>query len=112
MGAIFYFSAQQSVGPELPSFTRVIAHFSEYAILAALWAWALGPAFGARAIWVAAVICALYAVSDEYHQRFVEGRDSDIVDVITDWAGIAFALWAVSAWSARRAASRRRPPSR
>ena len=43
MALIFYLSAQPSVGPELPAFTRVIAHFSEYALLAALWAWALAP---------------------------------------------------------------------
>ena len=47
MALIFYLSAQQSVGPELPAFTRVIAHFGEYALLAALWVWALRP--GARA---------------------------------------------------------------
>ena len=112
MGTIFYLSAQESVGPELPAFTRVIAHFTEYAILASLWAWALVPELGRRGLWAAAVISALYAVTDEYHQRFVEGRDSDILDVVTDWAGIAFGLWLFSRSAARRAASRRRPTSR
>ena len=111
MATIFYLSAQQSVGPELPAFTRVIAHFSVYALLAALWAWALTPSLGRRAIPVAAAICVLYAISDEYHQRFVEGRDSDHVDVLVDCCGIAFALWIVSRSSAWRAASRRRPTS-
>jgi VanZ family protein len=110
MAAIFYLSAQQSVGPELPAFTRVIAHFSEYALLAGLWAWALRPALGRRAIPAAAAICVLYAISDEFHQSFVEGRDSDPLDVVVDCLGIAFALW-VSAASARRAASRRHPTS-
>src|SRR5688572_8620290 len=71
MGAIFYLSAQESVGPELPAFTRIIAHFTEYAILASLWAWALVPEFGRRGLWAAGLISALYAVSDEYHQRFI-----------------------------------------
>ena len=92
MALIFHFSGQQSVGPELPAFTRVIAHFTEYALLAALWAWALGPALGRRALPAAAAISLLYALSDEYHQSFVEGRDSDPVDVLVDACGIAFAL--------------------
>ena len=62
-------------------------------------------------LWVAAAICSLYAVGDEIHQRYVEGRDSDPIDVLTDWAGIAVALLAISRLGARRAASRRRPTS-
>ncbi len=125
MAAIFYLSAQPSVGPELPAFTRVIAHFSEYALLAALWAWALAPlesgastaarrgsaSLGRRAIPVAAAICVAYALSDELHQSFVEGRDSDPLDVLADCLGIAFALYLVSRLSARRAAAGRRPTS-
>jgi len=111
MAAIFYLSAQQSVGPELPAFTRVIAHFSEYALLATLWAWALTPALGRRAIPAAAAICVLYAITDEYHQSFVEGRDSDPVDVLVDCLGISFALLLFSRASARRATSRRRRTS-
>lgn len=97
MALIFYFSAQQSVGPELPAFTRVIAHFSEYAILAALWAWALAPALGRRAILAAATICVLYAITDELHQRSVPGRDSDPFDVLVDCLGITTALLLIRA---------------
>lgn len=111
MALIFYLSGQESVGPELPAFTRVIAHFSEYALLAALWAWALGPWLGRRAIPAAAAIAMLYAISDEFHQSFIEGRDSDPVDVLVDWCGIVVALWVVSRLGARRAASRRPPTS-
>ena len=92
MALIFYLSAQPSVGPDLPAFTRVIAHFGEYALLAALWAWALAPTLGARSLLVAGLISFAYALSDEYHQSFVPGRDSDPVDVIVDVAGIVFAL--------------------
>jgi VanZ family protein len=80
-------------------------------VLAALWAWALGPSLGRRAIPAAAAICLLYAITDEFHQGFVAGRDSDPLDVVVDACGIAFALLAVSRLSARRAASRRRPTS-
>lgn len=92
MGLIFYLSAQEAVGPELPAWTRVVAHFGEYALLAALWVWALAPGLGRRALLASAAISLLYAISDEYHQSFVEGRDSDALDVVTDAAGIAAAL--------------------
>ena len=110
MGLIFYLSGQEQVGPELPAFTRVIAHFSEYAVLAALWIWALVPALGRRGLIAAVAISVAYAASDEWHQSFVEGRDSDPVDFVVDCCGIAFAA-ALSYGSARRAGSRRRPTS-
>jgi VanZ family protein len=108
MALIFFLSAQESVGPPLPAFTRVIAHFSEYAVLAALWIWALAPALGRPALGAAAAIAFLYAISDEIHQSHVPGRDSDPVDVLVDTVGIATATWL----SARRAGLRRRPTSR
>ena len=92
MALIFYLSAQPSVGPELPAWTRIVAHFTEYAVLATLWLWALYPALGPRALVVAGVISILYAISDEYHQSFVEGRDSDPLDVAADTVGVAAAL--------------------
>ncbi|MDQ3571958.1 MAG: VanZ family protein [Actinomycetota bacterium] len=91
MALIFYGSAQPSVGPELPAWTRIAAHFTEYAVLAALWIWALRPSLGRRALGVAALISILYAISDEYHQSFVDGRDSDPLDVLADSLGIAAA---------------------
>jgi VanZ family protein len=107
MGAIFYFSAQESVGPELPAWTRVVAHFTEYALLAALWAWALLPVLGRRGLLAAGVISFAYAVSDEFHQSFVEGRDSDVLDVITDTAGIVASLLVVDRIRARAITSHR-----
>jgi len=109
MALIFYLSGQESAGPDLPAFTRVIAHFTEYALLTALWGWALLPVLGGRALAVAAAIAFVYALSDELHQSYVPGRDSDPVDVLVDTAGIATATWAMSM---RRAALRRRPTSR
>ena len=91
MGVIFYLSAQQAVGPSLPEWTRWVAHFSEYAALAALWIWALAPELGRRAIWAAITISCAYAISDEIHQSFVAGRDSDPLDVVVDSIGIATA---------------------
>lgn len=102
MALIFYLSAQESVGPDLPAFTRVIAHFSEYALLTALWIWALAPGLGRRALPAAAAISFLYALSDEFHQSFVAGRDSDPLDVVVDCCGILAAVLLIR----RRALSR------
>ena len=104
MALIFYLSAQQSVGPSQP-LLRDAGHFSQYALLAALWAWALAPALGRRALLAAAAISMAYALSDEIHQSFVPGRDADPLDVVIDWCGIAVALAVLTGW--RRARSRR-----
>jgi hypothetical protein len=95
MGLIFYLSAQEAVGPDLPAWTRVLAHATEFAALAALWAWALMPALGARGLAVAAAISFLYALSDEWHQSFVPGRDADPLDVASDALGIAIVVAAI-----------------
>ena len=108
MGLIFYLSAQEAVGPDLPAWISVVAHFTEYAALAALWAWALAPHLGRRALLAAAAISVLYAVSDELHQRSVEGRDSDALDVLVDAAGIAVALAVVNLVWLRTAITSRR----
>ena len=112
MGLIFYLSGQQQVGPELPAFTRIIAHFTEYAVLATLWIWALVPQFGRRGLVAAVAISVLYAASDEWHQSFIEGRDSDPLDLLIDCCGIAFAAWLSCRPSVRRAFSHRRPTYR
>ena len=97
MATIFLVSAQPDPGPDVGSAGRVLAHFSEYALLAALWCWALAPALAGRALLLAAgAISLLYAVSDEYHQSFVPGRDADPFDVAVDAAGIVVALAAIS----------------
>jgi VanZ family protein len=102
MALIFYLSSQENVGPDVGNWARVIAHFTQYALLAALWAWALEPAMGARAIVASAAISLLYAISDEFHQSFVAGRDADPLDVLVDAWGIAFALALVRARGLRR----------
>ena len=44
--------------------------------------------------WAPVVFASLYGVSDEFHQRFVPGRTSDIWDLCADSAG-AFLMQAV-----------------
>lgn len=111
MALIFYFSAQPAVAPELPGWTRVAAHFTQFALLAAAWAWTLAPLRGRPALTVAAAISLAYAISDEYHQSFVDGRDADPLDVLVDAAGIAFALSLIAARGRRTARRALGPPA-
>jgi len=111
MALIFYLSAEPPRPG--PAWASIVAHFIEYAVLAALWTWALAPYLGGRALAVSLVVAAVYAVTDEYHQSFVPGRDADPVDVAVDWAGAAIAVVTVRAWlQARGRASTRATHSR
>jgi VanZ family protein len=107
--ALIFWSSTQTGGSDIPEWGRKIVHFSEFGILAALWLWALRPALGVRAYAVAAAVAVLYAISDEFHQSFVEGRDSDPWDALVDTLGVATALTIVYA---RENASTRRIQSR
>ena len=89
-------------------FVRKGAHMTEYAILAGLlWRarrhaskddarpWRLEEAV------FALLISALYAGSDEFHQRFVTSREASLLDVTIDIAGAALGLlliWRVGRW--------------
>ena len=55
---------------------------------------------------LAAAFCALYAISDEYHQTFVPGRGGTWTDVAIDCVGIGLAsllVWSLEAKRGRRA---------
>ena len=78
-----------------------IGHVVEYAALTLLWSWALAGVVR-RPVWVAAAIALAYACTDEYHQSFVENRDSTISDVGLDAVGIALAGFAISRGSSGR----------
>jgi VanZ family protein len=62
---------------------RKLAHVAEYAILGALLMRPLG------APTVAFVLGLAYAVTDEIHQHFVDGRNGSPVDVAIDAVGVA-----------------------
>jgi VanZ family protein len=68
---------------------RKTAHFTEYAILAALLIGALDTEDKKkrRVLLEAVAIAALYAASDEFHQTFVPGRMGMFRDVLIDTAG-------------------------
>src|SRR5262249_31355359 len=68
---------------------RKLGHFSEYLVLGLL----VGRGLRGDAPWrpshavYAVVIAGLYAVTDEFHQRFVPGRVAAVGDVVIDTAG-------------------------
>ena len=86
-------------------FIRKTAHFVEYSILG-LMLWRLihfDPACApcrSREFATALLLAAFYAASDEFHQKFVPGREAAVRDVLLDSCGAGFGLAAV--WAARR----------
>ena len=98
MAVIFYFSAQPSLDSGLgliDQIGRKVIHFAEYALLCFLLWRALETSTNPRrAVLLAFVLASAYAVTDEYHQSFVEGRHGTPVDWLIDSAGAAAAaLW-------------------
>ena len=93
-GVIFAFSSVPSLSTELwtwDTILRKLAHLAEYAILGAL----LDRALRRPQLVVAVAVAGLYAVTDEVHQLFVEGRHGSPLDVAIDALG---ALLGVLLW--------------
>jgi len=89
---IFAFSSVPSLSTDLGTWDtilRKLAHVTEFAVLGALLLRAT------RRPTLAVVLAGLYAVSDEIHQLFVEGRHGSAVDVGIDTLG---ALAGVLVW--------------
>lgn len=77
-----------SVSPELLNvLIRKIAHFGEYAILSLLYRRALRLSGAKHATLTAIALSAAYAVTDELHQGFVDGRSPGAIDVAIDTLG-------------------------
>ncbi|MEW6569342.1 MAG: VanZ family protein [Chloroflexota bacterium] len=97
MALIFTFSSlPASVLPDL-GVLDVIAkkggHVLGYGLLGLAYFYALPPRLSYGYRWLLALLMAvLFALSDEYHQSFVEGRGSTITDVMIDAAGASLAL--------------------
>jgi VanZ family protein len=110
MAVIFALSAQPDLNSGLGTWDtigRKLVHMASYGLLWWLW-W---RALGWRAPGLAAAIALGYAVTDEYHQHFVEGRHGSPIDVAIDAAGIAVAM-ALTLGRRRSAARSRRSCSR
>ena len=107
MAAIFYVSSQNTwtvfEGPPPVRLLRKSGHIFEYALLALLvgrallWTWTrhgepVTRALLARVWAVGAAVCALYAVTDEWHQLFVPMRVGYVWDVLVDTLSAVAAL--------------------
>ncbi len=90
MALIFAFSHQPK--NSLPSYgvwdllVKKGAHIAAYAVLALL------ARRAGLSLVPAAVLAALYAVSDEFHQTFIPGRNGTVADVLIDLVGVALGL--------------------
>lgn len=94
-GLIFYLSSIPSLSSSLglaDLVLRKLAHMFEFGLLA----WLLYRALFAslplgrfNALAWAVILTFIYAVSDEYHQLFVFGRECRFTDVLIDGLGIA-----------------------
>lgn len=77
---------------------RKAAHMTEFGVLGVLWLHTLRTALG-QWRWrypAAFALSSLYAVTDECHQLFVDGRAGQAADWLIDSTGIV--LWLTAAW--------------
>jgi VanZ family protein len=87
---IFSFSSVPDLGTGLGTWDlvlRKIAHTCEYAVLGALLLRATREELSALGLGVA------YAVSDELHQHFVQGRVGAPLDVLIDSVGVTIGVF-------------------
>jgi VanZ family protein len=102
-GAIFWLSHQPDLSVPLPGVLNDKAcHAVEYAGFTVTLAMALTVGGGRSVLARAGSLAVLYGVSDEYHQRFVPGRESDLADVAADAAGAASACLTLAVCRRRR----------
>ncbi|MEJ2011444.1 MAG: VanZ family protein [Anaerolineales bacterium] len=101
MVAIFFFSSLPA--STLPYFglwdvlVKKGGHMTGYAMLGLAYYFALPVSLKRSYRWMLALLMALlFSLSDEFHQSFVQGRTSSLVDVGIDMAGTIIAL-AISA---------------
>ena len=112
MGLIFFLSAQPDLSSGLGSWDTVGRKFVHMAVFGALWfLWWRALGFGHPGAAIA--ITLLYAVSDEWHQTFTEGRRGSPWDVAIDAAGVGLAVLLASRGrrSARRPRAGGPPPA-
>jgi VanZ family protein len=102
MALIFWLSSQPVLPAPPGPLTDKEAHFGIYALLSAVWYRALaqrrlsGATAGRGSM--AAIASTLYGVSDEWHQRFVPDRSSDVADLLADATGAFAAAVLIFAW--------------
>jgi len=104
-GLIFVLSSQRAPLGDFPgtgfgALLGNLAHAFEYGVLFLLLVPLLRRSggwvvWGPASSWAPAVLVFAYAVSDEFHQSRVPGRDASVLDLCTDLAGIVSVYWVV-----------------
>ncbi|SHI75599.1 VanZ like family protein [Cycloclasticus pugetii] len=100
-GLIFYLSHQSALPtPVLFAHQDKVIHVIAYAVLGffALAYFTQVIKNEQRALIVAFIFSALYAASDEWHQSFISGRESDLYDWFADILGAGLSLLIVTRW--------------
>ena len=78
---------------------KKLGHLTEYAILAVLIQRALAQEWACSSVSVLACLLSIvYALSDEYHQLFVPGRNGNLWDVGVDTLGAVIGLVLYARW--------------
>lgn len=103
--ALIFFLSHQSTLPVPMAFPHQdkLTHLIAYAFMALLaWRTFSHGLTVYRMVTVATVIfCSFYGITDEYHQSFIEGRDSDLFDWLADTAGAVLAVVAMNYYCRR-----------
>jgi len=90
-GFLFYLSSLHH--PSLPRFpfSDKVLHVLFYAGFGSVFVWALDPLTrgwpAVRVVLMAGLGALLYGVTDEFHQRFVQGRAPEATDLVFDALG-------------------------
>lgn len=99
MWAGVIFSLSSLPGSDVPGRYGTLAHFMEYAVLAALLRIGLrGTSTRGDEVLLAIAIAAAYGVTDELHQAFVTLRVPDVIDWLVDTAGALFGALVADQW--------------
>ena len=109
MAIIFLLSAQPSLDSGLGVVDlvgRKVIHFAIYGLLCFLWwrVFATVARPGSAAL-AALLVASVYAVTDEVHQSFVEGRSGTALDWAIDTAGAALIALRLRSGLRQRAAA-------
>lgn len=103
--ALIYWMSAQSASNidvdwlDVPGLDK-LAHGVTFGVLAALFAQALRGVGEIRSLVLAVILVSLYGVTDELHQRFVPGRQPDLLDWVADTVGAA--IFVTGVWFLRR----------
>jgi VanZ family protein len=96
MAAIFVVSGVANLGPLPANTSDKVGHFAAYSLLGWLllraFAGAAWSGYSGRAGLYAWGASSVYAMTDEFHQRFVAGRSADVRDWVADVLGAALGV--------------------